>query len=171
MTRAVSDSGPLTHLWQINSWQALGTFQALHIATRVTQEVHKHVPLEQLETLAGCTLHIHDVPQHAIDDQLQDALLHHADVATLVLAQQITPEFVLTDDLALRRAIEAQGQTPIGSVGILLRAYKVGLLDTQTLNRAIDGLFVHSTLYLSPSFKSYAQRLIAEAIALCKPER
>jgi predicted nucleic acid-binding protein len=171
MIQAVSDSGPLTHLWQIDSWQAWGTFQVLHIAAQVAQEVRKHVPLEQFENQAGCALHIHDIPQHAIDAHPQATLSQHADVATLILAQQTTPELVLTDDLALRRAIEEQGQTPMGSVGILLRAYKAGLFNAQMLNQAIDGLFVHSTLYLSPSFKSYVQRLIAELIAQRQSER
>jgi len=132
----------------------------------VTQEVRQHVLLEELTPLAGCTFHIHEIPPHEIDAQLETFPdLQYADVATLVLAQRLAPELVLTDDLDLRRAVEAQGQTPMGSVGILLRAYTAGLLDTQALDRAIDDLFVHSTLYLSPSFKSYVQRLVAEALA------
>jgi predicted nucleic acid-binding protein len=167
MTQAVCDSGPLTHLWQIELWQVFSTFQALHLTARVAQEVREHVPLEQMTTLANCALHIHDIPQREIETQSQafSPDLEDADVSTLLLAQQVTPELVLTDDLDLRRAVESQGQATMGSVGILLRAYAANLLDQQALNQAIDSLFVHSTLYLSPNFKSYVRELIAEMLA------
>lgn len=166
MTSAVCDSGPLTHLWQIGVWSAFGTLEAIHVAAVVVQEIREHVALDQLEILVGCALHTYAVTQHEIESS-QMALplkitLQNADLATLALARRIAPDLVLTDDLALRRAVEAQGQVPMGSVGLLLRAFKAGLLDAKSLDQAIDGLFVHSTLYLSPRFKSYVRRLIAE---------
>jgi len=169
VTRAVCDSGPLTHLWQIGLWVTFSTFDALHVADQVAQEVGEHVALEQLEDLADCTLHTHTVPRHEIEAARKafplEITLQDADWATLALAHQLAPDLALTDDLTLRRAIEAQGQTPMGSVGVLLRAYKAKLLDAESLDRAMDKLFVHSTLYLSPRFKAYVRQLIAEAIA------
>ncbi len=169
MNSAVCDSGPLTHLWQIGAWTVFGTFEAIYIADQVAQEVREHVMLDQMEDRADCVCHVHTVSRYEIEISRKglplEAPFHDADLSVLALAQRLAPNLVLTDDLVLRRAIEAQGQVPMGSVGLLLRGYKAGLLDAQSLDRAIDGLFAHSTLYLSPPFKSYARKLIAEAIA------
>ncbi|GIV80187.1 MAG: hypothetical protein KatS3mg050_4581 [Litorilinea sp.] len=168
MTSAVCDSGPLTHLWQIKMWPVFGTFETLHVAEQVSLEVSGHLDLDRMTDLASCALHIHAVSEQEVELTQRtfplEVVLQYPDWATLTLARRLTPDLVLTDDLDLRRALEAQGQVPMGSVGLLLRAYKAGLLNTDALNRAIDALFVHSTLYLSPVFKSYVRRLIAKAI-------
>lgn len=169
MTIAVCDTGPLTHLWQIDLAVLFSTFEALHIPTQVVQEVQGHVPLDRLPSLADCQVHVHSVSESeilALQECLSPRLtaLEPADLATLALAQRLQPDLVLTDDLALRRAVEAIGLTPMGSVGILLRGYKRGLLDAEGLEQAIDKLFVHSTLYLSPRFKSYVRRLVADVL-------
>lgn len=61
MTMAVVDSGPLTHLWQIELWLAFGTFETLHLAEPVMVEVTRHVDLTQLVALAGCRWQHHPV--------------------------------------------------------------------------------------------------------------
>lgn len=168
MTTTVSDSGPLTHLWQIGQWRALSTFTAVHVAEQVAQEVRLHVSLDESKRHLGYAISVHEVSQTEVASRRiglpARLVLQDADVATIVLAQRLAPDLVLTDDLALRQAIEAQAMTPMGSVGVVLRAFKLGLLDAQSLERAIDGLFVHSTLYLSPQFKTYVRTVIAELI-------
>jgi predicted nucleic acid-binding protein len=165
MTNVVCDSGPLTHLWQIGSWRSFRTFDAIYVPAQVAAEVERHVPLVQMTTFADRSVWVEAVSEQEIVTVRQfvpaGLTLHEADLATLALARRQAPDLVLTDDLATRQAVEAQGQTPMGSVGILLRAYKAGILDAFTLDQAIDDLFVYSTLYLSPGFKSYVRRLIA----------
>jgi len=165
MTRAVCDSGPLTHLWQINQWQAFRTFDAIHVPEQVAREVARHVSLAQMTAVTGRDVRVDAVSEQEIALARQTApanlTLHEADLATLALARRQAPDLVLTDDLVTRQAVEAQGQTPMGSVGVLLRAYRADFLDAVALNQAIEGLFVHSSLYLSPNFKSYVRRLIA----------
>ncbi|MFO1431057.1 MAG: hypothetical protein U1F76_13080 [Candidatus Competibacteraceae bacterium] len=163
MTQTVCDAGPLTHLWQIDQWQV---FSAIHIAASVAAEVRRHVQIEQMKSLAGHTVIVHEVPPHELQSLCREIpsaqSLQQADIATIVLATRLKPDLILTDDLKLRQIWEIENYTPMGSVGILMFARKAGLLTTRTLDRAIDRLFVPSTLYLNPQFKSYARRLIAE---------
>lgn len=169
MITAVCDTGPLTHLWQIDLWAAFGVFHEIHLVEQVVQEVEQHVVLGRLKEFSTCTLHIHTISSAEIvvltSRVPSTNSLQRADIATLALAQKLRPDFVLTDDLALRRLLENQQYTPMGSIGLVLHAYKHGLLSQETLHLAIDGLFVHSTLYLSPKFKAYIQKYVSTQIS------
>ena len=164
MMCVVCDTGPLTHLWQIELWPAFSAFEVVHIPEQVSKELTQHVALERFERQAGCKLNIHPISLDSIESSktFLDSLsvLHTADLAVFSLAKMLKPDFVLTDDLTFRRALESQGHDVMGSVGLLLYAHKTGLLNRQKLEYAIDRLFVHSTLYLSPQFKSYVRKLI-----------
>ncbi len=164
MKVVVCDTGPLTHLWQIDLWSAFSPFHTIHLSGQVAREVEQHVVLKQLEQ-AHCTINIHTV-EHTRIKAKQPIFpdLAIADLSVLILAEDLSPGLVLTDDLPLRRALESQKHKPMGSVGLLLYAYKVGLLSCESLETTIDRLFVHSTLYLSPQFKSYVRNLIDDEI-------
>ena len=169
MIVVVCDTGPLTHLWQIDLWSAFQAFDAIHLTEQVVSEIEQYVTLSQLKNLAQCTLTIHPIIQTQIESVRASLApsftLETADLATLVLARKLSPNLVLTDDLTFRRVLEIQNHKPMGSVGLLVYAYKKELLNQQQLSQAIDKLFVHSTLYLSPQFKAYVRKLIKAAIA------
>lgn len=170
MTSAICDSGPLTHLWQIDLWSVFGTLSALHIPDLVADEVADHVELGRLAEFVGSDPLYHNVSSQAITDMrsrlaFEFQFLQDADLSILCLNQSVHPEIVLTDDLLLRRAIEQMGFAPMGTVGLLLRAYRFSFLTEQQLRHSVERLFVHSTLYLSPRFKAYTLKLIEDSIA------
>lgn len=49
----------------------------------------------------------------------------------------------------------------VGSIGVLVRAYRTGRLERGELESAVDALFTASTLYLSRAFRAYVRRLLA----------
>jgi len=121
LTAVVCDSGPLTHFWQIDQWQAFRTFGAMHVPAQVAREVARHAPLAEMPTYTGRDVILAEVSEQEIAAVRQASpgglALHEAGLATLALARRQSPDLVLTDDLATRQAVEAQGQTPMGSVG------------------------------------------------------
>jgi predicted nucleic acid-binding protein len=161
--QAVCNTGPLTHLWQIQSWSIFSLFETVHVAEQVIAEIAAHADITILSQKVDLQIHLVSMAEiQPIAATIPAHLtLHLADLATLVLAHKIQPDLVLTDDLALRKAIEGYQLKPMGSVGLVLRAYKRGLLSAEALDQAIEGLFVHSTLYLSSQFKQYVKKLIA----------
>jgi hypothetical protein len=116
--------------------------------------------------IAGLTVHIQDA---MVDDASLGivhplrAYLQPADVEVFQLA--LADGFrvpVLTDDLTLRRTLEAHGAITVGSIGILLRAFAGGLMDRNELDESVDALFTRSTLHLSIGFRRYIQRLLQD---------
>lgn len=172
MSSAVCDAGPLTHLWQIHLWIAFRAFDAIHLPEHVVKEIEQHVILEQWKIIVGRTFETHLIASSEIEvaKNLLSLPLQVTDLAVFSLAQQLMPDFVLTDDLTLRRALEEHGHKPMGSVGLLVYAYKAGFLAQDTLDQAIDQLFVHSTLYLSPQFKTYVRKMFDELLKFEKED-
>jgi len=64
--------------------------------------------------------------------------------------------------LALRQYLEIHHAVVVGSIGMLVRAYRVGQLQRGELEAAVDALFDHSTLHLSRAFRAYVRRLLTD---------
>jgi len=98
-----------------------------------------------------------------IRQKLGQPLIHLTDAAVFILAQNANFSLpVLTDDLALRRQLEARDTLVIGSIGLLIRAYHQQLIDKTDIKSAIDSLFNESSLHLSQAFRLYVQQLLNE---------
>ncbi len=86
--------------------------------------------------------------------------LQEADLQVAALAELRKPSAVLTDDLELRRALEQRGHLVVGSIGVLIRAYKNGPLTRVAFEKALIRLLDDSSLYLSRAFRQHVLRLL-----------
>jgi predicted nucleic acid-binding protein len=56
---------------------------------------------------------------------------------------------LLTDDLAVREAAKHLNLTPVGSLGIVARAYRLGYLSLSDAERHIANLYDVSSLFVT----------------------
>ncbi|RJQ22201.1 MAG: hypothetical protein C4560_02745 [Nitrospiraceae bacterium] len=79
-----------------------------------------------------------------------------AGISSIAAAKENGITTILTDDLELRKAIESSGFQPVGTIGIIIKAYKKKVVaDKKSLLQIIDALFEQSSLYVSPAFRKF----------------
>ena len=91
-----------------------------------------------------------------------DSVFITAQVRASAPAARIRPDVVLSDDLDLRRALESQGFTVVGSIGVLFRALRTGRLRKRGLLARLDDLLDDSSLYTSKAFRITVRRIVDE---------
>ena len=166
---AIGDTGPVLHLQEIARLGALRVFRRLTVPRLVAAELRGFGV--DLDRVAVPGLEIRVVPVtgarwRPLVEAVGARAIHSADAQVLALARAQVPRAplspVLTDDLALRRRLEAEGAVVVGSVGVLVRAYRSGLLRREELDAAVDALFFESTLHLDRAFRAYVRRLLSD---------
>jgi len=164
MREAITDTGPVLHLHEIRQQERLGIFDSLVVPELVVEELltygidPSHLGVARLNVTVLSTERAEWEP---VVSEPGQPTIHPADAQVFVLARSSRfQKPVLTDDLALRRRLESQGATVVGSVGILVRAYTGGHLSRSGLESAVDALFIVSTLHMSRAFRAYVRHLL-----------
>lgn len=165
MTEVISDTGPILHLNEINSLLVLDIFEQIKLPDLVADELKAYdLNANELNIRANVVICPVDHEQSLnIMQKLGQPFIHLTDAAVFILAQNANfSRPVLTDDLALRRQLEARDTLVIGSIGLLIRAYHQKFINKTVLESAIDSLFNDSSLHLSQAFRVYVHKLLNE---------
>ena len=158
----VSDSGPIIHLSEISQIECFSTFQPVFVPKPVYEEI-------KTKNLAGFEEIDKDFFQVKVitraDSELIKNLsnrfkLSHTDSSVLVLAHRIKAKIVFTDDLELRDAAKLIGLTPVGTIGILIRAYRERHLSIKKFDEALDNLLSKSSLYITKKLILQVKKVI-----------
>ncbi len=168
MSSAISDTGPILHLSEIGRLNCLGVFDEMFVPDLVISECEALGVMVADSSLFPLAVSFRAIPEsewRPFAGTSRTGYLHPADAEVFALARQMEFRLItLTDDLVLRRRIEAEGGTVAGTVGILVRALQAGLLGRAELSLAIDSLFTTSTLHMSRPFRTYVRRLISDIL-------
>jgi predicted nucleic acid-binding protein len=147
---AVADAGPLIHLNEGDTLHLLALFSALHVPSEVWRETVGKLRVPERAVLdlgAHCETVGDDLPQFVVAHGLE--LLHPGEQECLYVCHRDGVAVLLTDDLAARNAAKRLGIMPVGSLGIIVRAYRVGRLNMDEAERAIRNLQTTSSLFVT----------------------
>ncbi|CAG0936346.1 hypothetical protein TFLX_05216 [Thermoflexales bacterium] len=148
---AVVDAGPLIHLTEIEALHTLTVFSELHLPQAVWAETVEPGRVSA-DRLAKLSIIRHALVPREITQFSQTqtlTALHLGEQACLFLCYQLNVPLLLTDDLAARDAAKRLGLKSVGSLGVVVRAYRQGLIPLADAERFLNDLYAVSSLFVT----------------------
>ena len=148
----VCDAGPIIHLNELGQLELLGDFRKVFVPGLVVQEVLSH----QDVSFSRETVQWRIVPAGAITNiHLRTAMKVYAldagEIAALSLLEQKPEALFLTDDTAARLVGLRFGFRVHGTIGILVRAIRRNILQSEMVIQFLQQLPNMTTLHIKPS--------------------
>ena len=156
---AVCDAGPLIHLGEIDHAHLLEQFHPLVVPARVRQEAASFRPP------AGFDAEIVTVTDANLD-ALASRLLVRLDAGELdclALCRLRPGAIFLTDDLAARHEAQRLGFAVHGSVGVIVRAFRVGLITHAEADVALIALRDCRSLFVTKAIINLAREQLTSS--------
>jgi predicted nucleic acid-binding protein len=149
---AIADAGPIIHLYEIGVLRFLRLFDPVHVPEAVWEETvgEERVPPSSLNDLD--VLERHHVRSAQVQSLVDRTGLHHlqkGECECLSFLDIQDPDLLLTDDLAVRDAVDELGGTPVGSLGVVVRACRENWIDIDEAERLLRQLHEASTLFVT----------------------
>ena len=156
--KAISNSGPLIHLAQINAFEILNTIKNILIPDEVFREVcsfplpgAKHVRESKIIKVKQLTPKSKDLAK--IISERYSLGLGEAESVSLAIQEKI--KLFLTDDLEARFVAKRLGLKPHGTIGLVLRSYKTGFIKKEKAIKIIEDIHKKSSLFLTSDLVNY----------------
>ncbi|MGI9174885.1 MAG: hypothetical protein ACR2GR_06165 [Rhodothermales bacterium] len=152
LTDAAVDAGPLIHLGEIGGIAFLRVFRLLHVPEAVWAETVGRDRVQEADLLSLTHLQRRVVVQEKVTRFVTEnnlGHLHAGEEESLYLCYSDRLLLLLTDDLAVREAAKHRGITPVGSLGVVVRAYRTGQISVSEAERFLNDLYDSSTLFVT----------------------
>jgi predicted nucleic acid-binding protein len=151
MDRAVSNAGPLIHLAEIGEFELLKIFSKICIPEKVYEEVCIEGMPGEREVRSAENIEVLIVSKEEIEkvSNKVDLKLDDGELEALTVCNRFKVKIFLTDDLDARDAGKQLGFEVHGSIGVIARAYREGLIDLKRAKRASGDLYSISKLFVT----------------------
>ncbi len=149
---AVADAGPLIHLGETDGLTLLNVFAELHVPGAVWAETvgSARVDATAMQGLSGLRRVRADpsgVTAFIRDQQLER--LQRGECEAFYVARTANVPIILTDDMVARQTAHRLGITPVGSLGIVVRAARGGLIPRENAAAHLVALHEVSSLFVT----------------------
>ena len=146
---AVADAGPLIHLSEVECLPLLKVFEILHIPDAIWVETVEQRSIEVPKAGHICrhSLESPEVIRFSQEHRLEK--LQAGEKECLYLCQHLGISTLLTDDLSVREVAKSLKLTPVGSLGVVIRAYKRDFLSLSQAESHLIQLYETSSLFVT----------------------
>lgn len=163
-SKTVSDAGPIIHLSEIDMSRCFSIFRKICVPREVYNEVRTG-NLPGNDEIESNIFEILDLKSSQKDRCMyfsQKYQISIADGAVITLAKDMGIDTVLTDDLEVRDIVKSYGMRPVGSIGVLLRAYREKSITYKEAVKALENLLEKSSLYITSRLVENAKSALKE---------
>lgn len=153
---AVFDTGPFIHLQEIQQLRLLNSFESIFTTPEIMEEWNNPVKLANV-SIKELTAPSKDFTYYLIEKYN----LHLGEATGISLCRQEKIPLFFTDDLDARETALSLGLGSHGTLAIVLRYLRKGLLTKQESIDLIEILYTKSSLFLTGNLKD---SIIAEIL-------
>lgn len=154
--KCVSDSGPIIHLKEVDSIQSFRLFSSVFIAPAVLSELEKR---KETGELVNKLFELKKLKQKYKTESEFIYLkykLGEGESESISLCKQEQITIFLTDDLEARIISKKFSLKPVGSIGIILRAYRRNIIPYEEAISKLKLLLKESSLFITPDIVNIA---------------
>ncbi len=156
---AVVDAGPLIHLAEVGALRLFRFFEELYLPGAVLKETVGQGRLSEEQILEMKNIQNVSVSEKQVKrfiSRFRIEHLHGGEQECLYVCTQQKIDTILTDDLAVRDAAKRLKVLPVGSLGIVVRAYRRGSISMEKGRELIWKLYKSSSLFVTSAIVEMA---------------
>jgi predicted nucleic acid-binding protein len=144
--KAVSNTGPIIHLTEINLIKAFDIFSQIIIPEEVEKELkNNQIVISRKIKIRRLLPDFKDRVKILTNQENLDL----GEAFAIVLAMQENADYFLTDDLDARNVAVKYNLEVHGTIGIILRAFKNKIIDKKTAIEKVNDLYSKSSLFIT----------------------
>ena len=164
ISKAVFDTGPFLHLYEIELLNILRLFKSILIIGEVFNELKKnrnlHAEINKIKSIKLLKLNSRYKDMSKLLVEKHNIGL--AESCSISLALQEKADVFITDDLDARTAAKNLNLEVHGTVGVILRAFREGIISKEKAISKIKELHEKSSLYITKDLVEWTINQIKE---------